>query len=115
MIEGPRTEHFEALLRIRGKLMAGDEEGWMTLGAKMMSQWFPTYQVVKAQPMREATADDSTELASVKALEWVDFLDGPVLVGKTLKIKARSESGSIGWLALRNEEGLELLRNAQQS
>lgn len=115
IVEGPKAEKFETVVKAKGRLMGDGVVGWIPLSHDTMKPWAPTYKVLVAQPLHDKKGPkDAKEVRELELGETLDLLEGPVAVTEddttVLRMRGRSKKDEVGWATIRDAEKKALLR-----
>jgi len=114
LLEGPKEETFEPVMRMRGRTATDGKEGWFTLAAESVKVWSPQYRCVGATAISDARkAGQGQAVRELELGETVEALEGPTVEDAeqgTLRLKCRAASdGAVGWVTVVGREGEPLL------
>jgi len=113
VLEGPKEEKFEAVVRVKGKALSDGTVGWATMRDKALKPWAPCYKCVSGTLMQDALiAKAAQTVRKVEAGEIVEVLEGPALETDlgVLRIRGRAErDGATGWITLKGNQGTTFL------
>merc|ERR1712228_727367 len=108
-LDKPREELFTPGVRIKVRAASDRSVGWIDLNVKSgnVKPWTPNYKCKTKTPIHNTLAiEGATVLRELEAGESLEFFEGPKLVGKELRIKARAEKdGVVGWVTVKDSEG----------
>jgi len=102
-----KKEAFAPEVRIRGKSLSDGAEGWLTLKPENLKPWTPLYKCKAAAPVFETSAlEAAKEIRQAAVGESFELLEGPVIEGKALRMKAKAaKDGIVGWVSIKDSEG----------
>jgi len=112
ILEGPREEKSEEIMRIKGRVLGTGCSGWVT--AKTLKPWAPSYKCVQTAALQDSRGSSAAkELRRMESGEVLEVLEGPCEdpdVSGSLRIRARLEhDGMIGWASLWSPQNQMLL------
>mmetsp|Transcript_22762 Transcript_22762/g.51950 ORF Transcript_22762/g.51950 Transcript_22762/m.51950 type:complete len:1457 (+) Transcript_22762:68-4438(+) len=115
VLEGPRTEKFATVSRVRGKTLKDGAIGWITLSNTNVRAWAPYYKCLAATPILAEKSKESEVVRQLEVDENVEYLEGPEVdpdsESKSQRIKARAnKDGATGWILVK-EAGKVYLEN----
>mmetsp|Transcript_35079 Transcript_35079/g.100743 ORF Transcript_35079/g.100743 Transcript_35079/m.100743 type:complete len:1846 (+) Transcript_35079:263-5800(+) len=118
ILEGPKEERFEAVVRAKGKALSDGAVGWVTLREKALRPWSPGYKVATATVIQDSLQVKGAQtLRKLEVGESVEVLEGPMLEKDldVLRIKGRAEKdGSVGWITIKGNQGTAFLAAKQR-
>lgn len=103
-LEAPKTEAVPAETKARVKAVQDNLEGWITVKPTSVAPWTPLYKCKVAAPIHETlVVEGATTVRQASAGESFELLEGPVVDGKDLRMKAKAEKdGAIGWVTIKD-------------
>jgi len=114
VLEGPKAEKFEPVVRMKGKAADG-AVGWLTMKGNNMRPWTPFYKCLKATPLRESrdgAGEDAKVTRQLEQGEVVECLEGPSYEPEVKEIRIRAKAdkdGAVGWVTVKDEKGTKVL------
>lgn len=114
VVEGPKDEKFDEVLRIRGRATHDGAEGWVTLKTQNLKPWTPSYKCTASTVIHDSLAGKSAQVVRrIEAGEVVEVLDGPIEDSETgvMRVKGRSDKdGVAGWITIKGNQGSVFLK-----
>lgn len=115
ILEGPREEKFEAVMRLKGRALSDGSTGWITVKDKNLKPWSPFYKCSSATVIHDGLSVKAAQVVRrIEAGEVVELTEGPMLEKEigVLRIKARAETdGAVGWITVKGNQGTVFLRS----
>merc|ERR1712130_568168 len=108
VLDGPREEPAEPLVRSRVRAASSGAEGWVTVKPKSLRLWAPRYRSLATAALEHEFKPGSKAVRNLEIGELLELLDGPkeAIAGSALRLKVRaSKDGNIGWVSAISSEG----------
>jgi len=113
VLEGPKEERFEAVIRAKGKALSDGAIGWVSVREKALRPWSPYYRVGAATVVQDSLqVKGASTLRKLEVGESVEVLEGPTREKDldVLRIRGRLEKdGVIGWITIKSAQGTMFL------
>jgi len=115
ILEGPREEKMEAVMRLKGRASSDGSVGWITVHDKNLKPWSPFYKCSNATVIHDGFQVKAAQIVRrVEVGEVVELTEGPrpeKEIG-VMRIKARAErDGAVGWITVKGNQGTVFLRS----
>jgi len=114
LISDIMTVKVEDMERIKVRAVNDNAVGWITKRAEAVKSWSPTYKITIPTAVQDtrAVTDSTKTLRDLSKGEMLEYLEGPVEEGKTMRLKGRTKKdGIIGWVTFRGEDGKRTMDN----
>jgi len=115
ILEGPREEKFDAVMRLKGCALSDGSSGWITVKDKNLKPWSPFYKCSNATVIHDGFQVKAAQVVRrLEAGETVELIEGPRLEKEigVMRIKARVETdGAVGWITVKGKQGTVFLRS----
>jgi len=113
VLDGPKEEKSEPLMRLRCRAVADGKVGWITLKNSTATPWSPVYNCLEETALSEKLdAEAGAQVRNLEPGETIELLDGPredPTTG-TLRLKGRAATDkAIGWATISTKDGSQLL------
>jgi len=77
VLEGPKEEHAEPIVRARVRAASSGEVGWVTVRQKALRTWAPRYRCIAGVHLEEKIGASSKAVRLLEPGEMLELLDGP--------------------------------------
>eukprot|EP00439_Symbiodinium_sp_Y106_P048907 s2152_g6.t1 len=117
VLEGPKEEVLEPVLRFKGRVLADSAVGWVSMNSKKLKSWSPLYRCKQSTVLQSTLATKSA--ASIRRVdegELLEVLDGPKEDSEAglLRIRARARKDqAVGWITMKGNQGTVFLVQSQ--
>jgi len=113
LIEGPKEERSDALVRVRGRAVSDGAMGWVTMKDRFLKPWSPHYRCTNATVMNDAlSVKTAATIRKLEVGETVEVVEGPMLEESldVMRVRARADlDGAVGWVTLKGSRGTPFL------
>merc|ERR1719414_350576 len=113
ILEGPKDEKFDALVRAKGKALSDGAIGWVTVKEKALKPWTPFYKCTNGTVIQDSLLVKGAQtVRKLEAGEVIEVLEGPMVEKdlEVLRIRGRAEKdGAVGWITLKGNQGTPFL------
>lgn len=113
VIEGPKEEKFDEVVRLKCRAMSDGAIGWVTLKNENLKFWTPFYRCTNSTVIHNALSGKTAQaVRRVEVGEIVELLDGPMEDAEmgVMRLKGRAEKdGATGWITIKGNQGTEFL------
>eukprot|EP00931_Biecheleriopsis_adriatica_P106256 TRINITY_DN8073_c0_g1_i4.p1 TRINITY_DN8073_c0_g1~~TRINITY_DN8073_c0_g1_i4.p1 ORF type:complete len:2013 (-),score=680.48 TRINITY_DN8073_c0_g1_i4:65-6103(-) len=117
VLEGPKEEKFDPVVRVKGRALADGAEGWVSRKERTLKSWSPLYRCAHSTVIQSTLCTkDASVIRRVEEGENLEALDGPKedTGAGLLRIRARAEKdGVVGWITLKGNQGTIFLTARQ--
>lgn len=113
VLEGPKEEVLEPVLRFKGRALADSAVGWVSMSSKKLKSWSPLYRCKQSTVLQSTLATKSA--ASIRRVdegEILEVVDGPKEDSEAglLRIRARARKDqAVGWITMKGNQGTVFL------
>lgn len=113
-LDEPKIEKRDGILRVRGRNLRDNSEGWFTVTGRNFTPWSPTYKC-----MQGTVLNDSLEIKEAKSVrkleagEVLEALQSPVLepAAGLLRVRVRAKKdNACGFATVRGNQGTVMLK-----
>jgi len=115
ILEGPKEEKVEPVMRLKGRALSDGSTGWITVKDKTLKSWSPFYKCSSATVIHDGFSVKTAQIVRrIEAGEVVELAEGPKLEKEigVMRIKARAETdGAVGWITVKGNQGTVFLRS----
>jgi len=112
LLDAPREEQSEPLLRLHCRKVSDGKVGWLTLNDKLKS-WFPNYKCIKEVALYDNLEEGKAQsLRMLSVGEILELIEGPKPdpATQSLRMKGRAlKDSAIGWVTVCSKDGEHLL------
>lgn len=109
LLEDPREEKSEAVVRVKGRAINDGKVGWLNMKTKSLKPWTPQYKCVNPISMQDALdVGSANTLRKIELGEILELLDGPMADKEVdvMRIRCRAErDGTTGWMTIAGNQG----------
>jgi len=109
VLEDPREEKSEAVIRVKGRVTSDGKVGWLTMQGKSLKPWSPQYKCVNTIAMQDAIdVGTANNVRKIDSGEILELLDGPLLEAEVgvMRIRCRAEKdAATGWMTISGNQG----------
>lgn len=113
LIEGPKEERSDALVRVKGRAVSDGAIGWVTMKDRFLRPWSPHYRCSNATVINDAlSVKTAVTLRKLDVGETVEVIEGPILESSLdiMRVRARADlDGVVGWVTLKGNQGTPFL------
>jgi len=113
LIEGPKEEWSDALVRVNGRAISDAAIGWVTMKDRFLRPWSPHYRCTSATVINDALAvKNAVTIRKLEVGETVEVIEGPILESSldVMRVRARADlDGVVGWVTLKGNQGTPFL------
>merc|ERR1740129_929818 len=113
ILEGPKDERFDALVRAKGKALSDGAIGWVTVREKVLKSWTPFYKCTNSTVIQDShLVKGAQTMRKLEVGEVIEVLEGPMVEKDldVLRIRGRAEKdGAVGWVTLKGNQGTPFL------
>jgi len=113
LIEGPKEEKCDPVVRVHVRAVLDGAVGWVTLKPNNLMRWSPLYRCVNGTVIQNLLeVGKAHTLRRLDLDETVEVLEGPLEDASAgiLRLKGRAErDGAIGWITVAGNDGKTLL------
>lgn len=113
ILEGPKDEKFDALVRAKGKALSDGAIGWVTVREKALKSWTPSYKCTNSTVIQDSLLVKGAQtVRKLDVGEVIEVLEGPMVEKDldVLRIRGRAEKdGTVGWITLKGNQGTPFL------
>lgn len=109
LLDGPKEEKSDALLRVKGRALSDGKVGWLSMKSNNLKPWSATYKCITAIAMQDALdVGSANSVRKIESGETLELLEGPVEdkeVG-VMRIRCRAEKdAATGWMTIAGNQG----------
>jgi len=113
ILEPPKEEKFDAVVRAKGKALSDGAIGWVTVKDKTLKPWTPFYKCTNSTVIQDSLLVKGAQtVRKLEVGEVVEVLEGPMVEKdlEVLRIRGRAEKdGAVGWITLKGNQGTSFL------
>ena len=113
LIEGPKEERSDALVRVKGRAVSDGAIGWVTMKDRFLRPWSQYYRCTNATVINDALAvKNAVTIRKLEVGETVEVIEGPILESSldVMRVRARADlDGVVGWVTLKGNQGTPFL------
>jgi len=113
LIEGPKEERSDALVRVKGRAVTDGAVGWVTMKDRFLGPWSPHYRCSNATVINDAlSVKNAVTIRKLEVGETVEVIEGPILESSldVMRVRARADlDGAVGWVTLKGNQGTPFL------
>jgi len=118
VLEEPKEEKFDAVMRVKGRSLADGLEGWFSKKDRKLKPWSPIYKCSQTTVIQTTLATKgATVLRKLEEGELVEALEGPKEDKEVglLRIRGTAEKDGVsGWITLKGNQGTVYLSLPQR-
>jgi len=99
VMEGPKSEVIQPVMRVQVKASSDGAVGWVTTGASIVKRWNGMLKASTATPLHSACQAEGAEvLRELAAGEMLEVQEGPVKEADEMRVKVKAKKDNlIGW------------------
>jgi len=109
VLEEPKEEKFDAVVRVKGRALADGLEGWLSRRDRKLVDWAPIYKCCQSTVIQTTLATKGAALLrKLEEGEDVEALEGPKEDKEVglLRIRGKAKKdGLSGWMTLKGNQG----------